>query len=226
MRADRLIHPAGDHKGPRRQSQQAGSFVRERPNIRPRLDDLRQLRFPDANRIQHVCPPGIPDQVIVQGGAGDGTISNDSTGQAIDQVILYQQELVSALENIRLVLADPQDLAGWPGGDDLGDAGPGIDFRAEPFGQESSLVDRAVVQPDQGGINRPPLLIQYDGRLALAGNRCSLHLSRLDCSLGKCGAHSLQTGLPVHLGVKLSAVCSRSFELILLASQAQAATVG
>ena len=124
------------------------------PTLVARLDDLGQLFRSDADGVLDIRPPGILDQVVIQGGAGYRAIGDDPARQSVDQVILNEQELVRPGKDFRLVLAYPQYLAGRPGGYNLRDAGPGINFLAESLRQESSLIGSAVIQPDQGRIDR------------------------------------------------------------------------
>ena len=189
-------------------------------------NDLGELLGPDPNDIlDSISPPGVLLNIIIQGRAGNRTIRHDPACQAINQIILYKNEPGCPGKDFRLVLTQPQDFAGWPGGDDLGDAGARVNFRCETAGQEGSLFGGTVIQPDHGRIDCLASVVQCYGGLSLAGDSQSLDLPRLLAGLFQGGPHRFQASLPVDLRVKLGAFGGGRFKLVLLAAHAQAASI-
>ena len=107
-----------------------------------------QLRFRNADGIQHCLPVALVINVKVEAEGGNRHIRQLDTGQIVDHIILQQHISPGIVIDLRTVLPQPGDLSGRPGrqhchlsGDCLTGSGIKLLF------QFCALLDRALIHP-------------------------------------------------------------------------------
>ncbi len=190
--------------GGRGEAQRFGAFAAQRTNDFAGIAQAAHVAGRNAREREHGRPPLAGPDIEIKGIGLEAALGDGFAREPIEQIVLQQQHFCRAGEDLRLVAAQPQHFAGRPGGRDVRLAGDLEHLLvAELGGNQAGLLDRAVIEPDDGVAGGPSGGIQQDDGLTLAGDAERAHVGGHGVALVQGIAHGPATGLPVGLRVQL-----------------------
>ena len=139
--------------------------------------DLGEFLDFDANVVQHLAPPCVLMDIVIDGGGLQRLLGHKPASQLVKQIILQQKDLFDLPEGIRLILLHPQKLCRGPRRGNFRltcDLVHALltEFRAKLV----RLARRAVVQPYDRFAKRYSCLVGHDQCLALRINAERIYL--------------------------------------------------